>query len=394
MRDIRLSYNEKTDELNIGINCFVVCGDADGDGDPSVTSLELTQRGGQDAPNLGLSESFAFAFDLNVDGVMDFVLGVPASQPASSQPFTCGTTFDTRCFGLYRYLDTKNNDQPGQRFLQIANDMVLPHPTRQDNIATTKARPDFEWTILNFNQLRQKFGVAAIDPSKEWSLNFLAFAGSFADDGIGEDSFPNSGPFATVKFPCKAYDACDVCGGNGSTCLDCKGIANGPNQYDACDVCAGDGRSCADCRGTPRGTLKYDVCDVCGGDGTGCRDCAGRSPPTARYDVCDVCAGDGKSCLDCKAIPNGPNKYDACDICAGDGKSCLDCRGVPNGPNKYDHCDVCAGNGSTCSDCKGVQYGTTTYDKCDVCGGDDSTCAPVDCTSSSVQSCLFVLFFC
>lgn len=43
MKDIRFSYNYRTDELFIGINCYGICGDADGDGDPSVTSDALKQ---------------------------------------------------------------------------------------------------------------------------------------------------------------------------------------------------------------------------------------------------------------------------------------------------------------------------------------------------------------
>ena len=44
-----------------------------------------------------------------------------------------------------------------------------------------------------------------------------------------------------------AYDACGVCGGNGSTCKDCKGIVNGANKVDQCGVCGGDGTSCYNC---------------------------------------------------------------------------------------------------------------------------------------------------
>jgi hypothetical protein len=66
------------------------------------------------------------------------------------------------------------------------------------------------------------------------------------------------------------YDVCDVCGGNASTCGDCRGVPNGSSTYDVCDVCGGNGSTCRDCRGVPNGSSAYDECGVCGGD-NGCR---------------------------------------------------------------------------------------------------------------------------
>jgi len=40
-------------------------------------------------------------------------------------------------------------------------------------------------------------------------------------------------------------DECGVVGGNGSTCLDCAGVPNGPARVDACGVCGGDASTCA-----------------------------------------------------------------------------------------------------------------------------------------------------
>jgi hypothetical protein len=259
MKDLRFFYNAAADEMNIGVNCFGICGDADGNGDPSVSSPELLQRGGTDLANLGQSESIAIALDLNLDGAFDFVVGVPSDQPETSDPYpaTC-QNLDSSCFGLYRYLATGSASAPiGQRMLYQANDAVLPWTTRADNIATSAQRPDMEWTIVSMNGLLTKFGATTIDAKKTWSMNIAYFSGSFQDDGIGEDYYPNSGPFSAITFPCSAFDACDVCGGNGTTCLDCSGAPNGPARYDVCDVCAGNGKSCADCKGIAFGKNTY-----------------------------------------------------------------------------------------------------------------------------------------
>ena len=35
IKDIRFHHDGSTDRLFVGINCFGICGDADGDGDPA-----------------------------------------------------------------------------------------------------------------------------------------------------------------------------------------------------------------------------------------------------------------------------------------------------------------------------------------------------------------------
>ena len=75
----------------------------------------------------------------------------------------------------------------------------------------------------------------------------------------------------------------------------------GTTQYDVCDICGGDGQSCLDCKGVPFGKTAYDCCDVCGGDMSTCADCMGVCHGTAEADDCGVCMGDGTSCLDCNS---------------------------------------------------------------------------------------------
>ena len=58
------------------------------------------------------------------------------------------------------------------------------------------------------------------------------------ENSKGCDDVPNSG---------LDYDVCGICGGNGTSCLDCKGEINGPAKLDRCNVCLGDGTSCLEC---------------------------------------------------------------------------------------------------------------------------------------------------
>ncbi|MBN8548698.1 MAG: hypothetical protein J0M12_05245 [Deltaproteobacteria bacterium] len=68
-----------------------------------------------------------------------------------------------------------------------------------------------------------------------------------------------------------------------------------------------------------------DQCGVCGGDGTSCLDCNGIPFGGAVIDQCGVCGGDGSSCLDCNGVPNGDAIVDRCGVCNGDGNSCITC---------------------------------------------------------------------
>jgi len=296
MRSIYFQYDDIKDVLLIGIDCFGICGDADGDGDAGRTSATLQMIGGLDLPNLAQSESFVIAIDLNLDVAdvlpsfvpniivpFDYIIGVPGGQPADAEanpvagtsdvPFlacTTGMVNNTlfgmqQCFGLYNYQLTAA--VPLARRLvspaTFSNGTVWPTSNyNPNNIADwpTATQPNLEWSIGEVAALRASKGAGFTRSNKEpWSLLIQAFSGSFQDAGIGEDYIPSETDYLNVQFPCLELDSCDVCLGNDDTCLDCAGVPNGPNIYDVCDICAGDGSSCRDCKGIPNGPHQYEV---------------------------------------------------------------------------------------------------------------------------------------
>lgn len=216
------------------------------------------------------------------------------------------------------------------------------------------------------------------------------------------DTFGSLEVVGALRNGVELIDECGVCGGDGSTCIDCAGIAGGSTTVDTCGVCGGT-NACIDCAGDPNGAKTFDGCGVCGGDGTSCLDCNGVPGGTADIDSCGVCGGDN-ACLDCAGIPfgtatfddcgvcNGNNEcegclgstcdcfgviggsavLDSCGVCGGDG-ACLDCNGVPNGNATNDACGVCNGK-NDCLDCAGKPFGEAALDQCGVCNGDGTTC--------------------
>jgi hypothetical protein len=263
------------DQLNIGIDCFGICGDADGDGDAGRTSATLAMIGGLDLPNLAGTESFVIAIDLNLDVAdvlpsfvpnlivpFDYIIGVPGGQPADAEanpmpgsmevpfiPCSVGATgndlFGMRlCFGLYNYQLTAAVPL-ARRMLSPATDSNgTVWPTNNYNPTNaldwpTQSQPDLEWAIGQVANLRATKGAGFTRSNKEpWSLLIQAFSGSFQDAGIGEDYVPSQTDYDDIQFPCLELDACDVCLGDNSTCLDCAGVPNGARaRVRVCSSC-------------------------------------------------------------------------------------------------------------------------------------------------------------
>ncbi len=178
MKAVYLEYDPATDTLYVGIDCVVICGDADGDGDPNVTGPILGKPvsegglGGTDVANFGRGESFALLIDTNNDftgtaGNFEVVVGVKNSD-------------DLNAFGVYQYTGTIGNQLRDAGWgARLPNVTALFAPPS----ATT---PDLEFTIANFSTLP---GFPVGQPVLAYQVHMAM--GSIVDDGIGEDFAPN-----------------------------------------------------------------------------------------------------------------------------------------------------------------------------------------------------------
>jgi hypothetical protein len=192
-------------------------------------------------------------------------------------------------------------------------------------------------------------------------------------------------PGSFLQFPTPGPNLLDKCG----TCDDdaandcvpnCRGRTDGAGYpvsppgllpgvqdpfVDLCNVCGGNSSSCTDCRGEPNGLASLDECGQCDENPSNdcVQDCAGvwglaPSATDPLQDACGICQGDGSSCLDCKGVPNGRNTEDDCGICNDDhSDDCAqDCRGNRVPPSRaavFDSCGICGGNNTSCMDCLG-----------------------------------------
>ena len=176
MKDVRLYYDPVTDVMYVGINTFVIAGDVDGDNLPGHTSAALAGLGGIDHPNFSGSESFALQLDIDSDGMMDVIAGVSG--------FT-----DVAGFSANEFL-------PGMGTPAFSFGRSLPEHTGFLFASPDSARPDLEFTITRFSRLPTSSGV----DSNLATFGMIAFIGSFADDGIGEDFLPGVQRTVDVKL--------------------------------------------------------------------------------------------------------------------------------------------------------------------------------------------------
>jgi hypothetical protein len=161
MVDLRLSYDQGSDTLYVGINTYGIASDADGDGDACNTSAWLAINAGTDLAAISGTETIAVYFDLDQDGTFDVITGVPADG-------------DITDFTVAQFSGNPNN--PGYAFSTDLPTHIGSHPTSCPNATT----PDFEFTILDFSTLPGQDALLA-------GFRVWAFQGSLEDDGIGED---------------------------------------------------------------------------------------------------------------------------------------------------------------------------------------------------------------
>ena len=209
-------------------------------------------------------------------------------------------------------------------------------------------------------------------------------------------------------------DACDECGGDNSTCLDCAGVPNGDASEDMCGFCDNDiFNDCVqDCAGEWGGEAFINQCGTCicngseAASGFDCldeenciEDCNGEWGGIAELDDCGICNG-GSICdemvqgqcvngdfnvgefnvsgFDCNGFCFGTICWGDSTDCYGEAGAdeCYDCADTPYGAAELDECEICSGGESehianSDQDCTGECFGNSVLDECGICFGEN-----------------------
>lgn len=174
VKSLYFYYNRTADVMQVGIDFYGIAGDADSDGDPGHTGPILEGQGGVDEPDLNGTEAIVLTIDTDLDGRYDLAMGV-------------NNTAGLRDFGAYQFVGRKY--APALGF----GERLSPDPAVLF-ASPNASRSDLEFSIKDFSKLPGFMFV----PSEPFGFRFEMYAGSFSDDGIGDDLVP--GPDGAVAI--------------------------------------------------------------------------------------------------------------------------------------------------------------------------------------------------
>jgi len=142
MKDIRLSYDQKSDTLAVGVNFWGIAGNADGSPDGGTNPKTLA-AGGQNPPHIGGDKSIAVALTpvtgAGVNAAPVVVAGIPADKtntPAGTTDHFTVAAYNASGGGLTRSF--------GQTMAGNLGNLAYD---------PSKAHPGFEFTVKNFSKI-------------------------------------------------------------------------------------------------------------------------------------------------------------------------------------------------------------------------------------------------
>lgn len=172
LKDMRMSYDSKSDTLFVGLNTYSVAGSAIGNGGSDIANL-FASRGGQDPAHLGGNKSITVGFagrnlnDTGAPGSAIMVAGVPANK-ALAGPGIDG-------FTVNRFQGTLTSP------IQSSYGAALTNHQGALAFDPSAEHPGFEFTIKNFSQISPDL----LNPKEGFWVK--AYLGSPDDIPIGEE---------------------------------------------------------------------------------------------------------------------------------------------------------------------------------------------------------------
>lgn len=301
IRSVFFYYDMAVDTLHVGLHCYGICGDADGDGDADVSSPELLLNDGIDYPGLNSTEYLAIYLDSKNYGAYssvivpefhpELIIGTPEILDENEEKTIGGEGYDG--FNVYHYSEETiyygDHDYLTDALINFSSPLTSDNPLfgLVDPMKRDPILGDIEFSIRNFSNLPgMSWNTSILEypdgqggtfkPFNTMRFSFALAFGSSGDSSIGSDFIPELNnmvqPGITVKFKCPydldmkdkccpqaSKDSCNVCFGNGSD-MDYCGVCFGANSLmDSCGDCSFGSPDEKSCPAAAKSVLLIDV---------------------------------------------------------------------------------------------------------------------------------------
>jgi len=170
MKDIRLSYDQKSDTLAVGVNFWGIAGNADGSPDGS-TNPKTAASGGQNPPHIGGDKSITIGFTPVTSAGTNAPPLVLAGVPALKDGTPSNTTDHFTVAGYQASTGGITRSYGATMTSNLGNLAYDPTP----------AHPGFEFTVKNFSKIP---GLNALQNG--FYVNAYAGTGSYTTIGKSE----------------------------------------------------------------------------------------------------------------------------------------------------------------------------------------------------------------
>lgn len=183
VESLRLSYNQATDTLYVGVQTYSIAGDADGNPNPNGPDPQLKAAGGVNLPGFGGDKSLTIAF-ANVSstggvGNTAFVAGIPANKAVADTSNPGGFTVAT-------YNNTGNG-------LAYSYGTILKNHVGALETTPTASAPNFEFALTNFST------IPGFNPANGFYVSL--FMGSQSAIVVGKEALDWSKLPGTIPQP-------------------------------------------------------------------------------------------------------------------------------------------------------------------------------------------------
>jgi hypothetical protein len=164
-KDVRLSYDQATDTLSVGINFNGIGGDVDGNGTVGTVAPQAAAVGTYEVASFGNRQTVALGLDLSEHHIPDVIVGIPVNKPID--PTTGKPETGVQAFTMATYKDSISGLAGGfgdpNKVIKLSDgsSAKISDLIGTKTVQTSASSPDIEFQIKHFSDLVKAFNPNA-----------------------------------------------------------------------------------------------------------------------------------------------------------------------------------------------------------------------------------------